>query len=890
MYCIIESSKKRFLSPVLIAVLGLMMLSFLTLHLAAAQQSPALAKSGDEAGTYKSKPELRREWYELQRAYPYGEIPAGAMNRAREYLKEAISTQKLRSATTPVGGNRWEQIGPAPTVRPPYGPCSGRVRTIAIQNSSIFYIGAASGGVWKTTNGGTSWTPLTDDQPSLTMGSVAIDPSNSAVIYAGTGEYSGRGPGLYGAGLLKSTNSGNTWTHLPGPWDTLQGGGEIQKVVVISGSSTSDPNDDIVLVAGNFGLFRSTQGGWDWQPGSNTNLNSVLGGNISDVVVDPTNSNILYAARNGVGIYRSTDGGQTWDANSSDPDVDPIWVPTAGCSVQRGALALAPTNTNVLYAAFQASGTCAQGAIFRTNDARAATPTFTQLASPGPTWCGSCGYDLCLIVQPIDPDGAGPLDPQDIVYTGGTELFRSTNGGTTWTEITKGSHVDIHTLAFDASGSLYMGNDGGVYVLANPATASSANPGWVPLNTNLATIQFYPGVSLHPTSVQPGKPLALGGTQDNATVLYTGYLQWDRKGLGDGSYTAFDFTNPDNVFYISREFMYMFKTTDGGASFVDPIGPPSSNTLFIAPFVMCPDNAQVLIATNDFGVWRTDDGAKNGASSWSDNSPAFGTIWHHAPKALAFAPGSNCNTYFAGGFRAAIAPTTNYIFRTTTGGGTTWADWDDITGNLPNRAITDIAVHPTNTNIVYVSFSGFCGNNASCPANQGHVWGTNNALDSNSANVTWTDLTGGKGLPNVPVNAVLLDPADPLHLYIGTDLGVYGSLNGGTTWELFNNGLPNVVVTDLVISNNTGVLVAATYGRSMFRLTGAIYVDVSWTGYEDGTVQFPYNTVSEGVSAVRIGGQLWIKGGTYTGTGNVPITISKAMTIRSYEGTAILGP
>jgi len=155
--------------------------------------------------------------------------------------------------------------------------------------------------------------------------------------------------------------------------------------------------------------------------------------------------------------------------------------------------------------------------------------------------------------------------------------------------------------------------------------------------------------------------------------------------------------------------------------------------------------------------------------------------------------------------------------------------------------------------------------------------------------VTWTDLTGGKNMPNVPVNAIVMDQSDTQRLYIGTNLGVYRSTDGGTTWEAFQNGLPNVMVTDLVLNNTTGVLVAVTYGRSMYHLSGAVYVDASWTGYEDGSVQFPFNTISEGVNAVPTNGELWIKAGTYTGTGNAPITINKTFEMKNYGGTVIIG-
>jgi photosystem II stability/assembly factor-like uncharacterized protein len=698
---------------------------------------------------------------------------------------------------------------------------------------------------------------------------------------------------------LKSTDGGNTWTHIPGPWDTNEGGAKINKVIVIPGPIAGNPNDDFVLVAGNTGLFHSTQGGSDFSAGSTPVLGAETARRgISDVVLDMSDLMTLYAVWNGVGIYRSTDAGLTWDADTSDPDVDPIWTSTPPCLIRRGALALAPTNTNILYAAFQTDpNLCGSdwggGAVFRTSKAKSQNPTFNQLTypvwPPGDAWAGvgfcrsQCWYDLAIIVQPNDPDGPGPLNPEDIVYVGGVGLFRSTDGGSTWISLGRDSvHADFHAFAFDDNYALYVGNDGGIYRHPSPATAQYTDPGWVNLNTNLALTQFYKGVTVNPKSVQPGKTLALGGTQDNGSMKYTGSLQWEvlsTAAMGDGSYTAFDYDDPDNVWYWSGWYANISKTIDNGGSWINANkGLVKINNHFIAPFVVCSDNPQILIASDDWGVYRTNDGA----GTWFGNSPHLTDM---SPTALAFAPGSGGNTYFAG-FPSAMGR----LYRTTTGGGTSWDDWDNITTNLPHRWLKDIAVHPTNSNTVYICFSGFCGNNATCPANQGHVWRTNNALASNPANVTWTDLTGGKGLPNVPVNAVVLDHADPNRLYIGTDLGVYRSLDAGTTWGLFDNGLPNVAITDLAISYNTGVLVAATYGRSIFRLAGAVYVDASWTGNEDGTVQFPYNTVSEGVSAVPIRDQLWMKAGTYTGTDNVPITISKAMTIRSYGGTAILGP
>jgi hypothetical protein len=851
------------------------------------------------------KPEIRRQWFYQQRAFPNLTIPKGAMHRARQYSKQSLSPMSLADAP-PVPGYVWEQIGPAPTgptvnsIEIALGPTSARIRSIAVDNPSIIYIGAASGGVWKTVNGGSSWIPLTDDQPSLSMGSVAIDPSNSNILYAGTGEYGGIGPATYGAGLLKSTDGGNSWSHIPGPWDTLQGGSKINKVLIIPGPNPLDSNDEIVFVAGSSHLFRSALGGTDF----NSSSTPVLEGNISDIVVDPTNTNNLYAASHSEGIYRSMNGGIDWDSDLVNPGVDPIWAPgttSSGCSILRGALAIAPTDADVLYAAFQTDKNCVDGTgnMFKTTNARDTAPVFNQLPTPrypaehvyeGVSWCRSqCWYDLALIVQPTDPDGAGPLEPKDIVYVGGVGFFRSTDGGETWTNLGESPtwvHVDLHAFAFDSNGALYVGSDGGIYRHPNPATALSADLAWVELNNNLAITQFYPGISINPNTVEVGSTLILGGTQDNGVQRCTGQKQWDSVlSSGDGAYTAFDFTNP-GTWYISTQYCRIYKTTNNGPDLYDITTLPRGNTLFIAPLVMCPDNSQVLIASNDFGVWRTNDGA----NTWVDNSPDLASYYRGTPSALAFVPGTNCNTYFAAGETISNGINVKTVFRTMGGGGISTSDWDDISGNLPNRHPTDIAVHPSQNNIIYVTFSGFCGNNDTCPANEGHVWVTTNAYVSPSL-VTWTDLTGGKGLPNIPVNAIAIDSAYPERLYIGTDIGVYRSVDGGTNWVQLNNGLPNVVVTDLVFNSTTRTFVAATYGRSVYKLKekDAIYVDGSWTGCENGSYQCPYNTLSEGVSAAHQGDELFIKAGFYTGVENVPATINKSLTIRNYGGIATIG-
>ena len=773
----------------------------------------------------EDRPDLRWWTFWDVRAFPAGDLPPGAMHRAR-----AQRARLQLVSPPPERVPKWEPIGPAPSTSPKYGSVSGRVRSIAVQSASVIYIGAASGGVWKTSNGGKSWTPLTDHQPSLAMGSVALDPTNPAHVYAGTGEYRGSGPAPYGAGLLKSVDGGATWTHLPGPWDTPTGGASINRVLVLGGPDPKKADDDTVLVAGTGGLHRSTSGGGDFTAASVAEIP----GWVSDVVVDPTNDKVLYAARHGRGIYRWTAGGGTWTR---------IWAPPAGCVIHRGQLAIAATEPDVLYAAFQTNpnscGVATGGAMWKTTNATATAPSFTLLANTPSGWCNTqCSYDLAIAVQPKDPDGDGPLEAEDIVYAGAVPLYRSTNGGSSWVRL-DGTHADIHIFAFDSKGALYVGNDGGVWKHPTPATAVQKDKNWVNLNTNLAITQVHPGLTLHPSVASLGAPLALAGSQDNGTHLYRGTPGWLRVGGNDGGFTAFDLSEPSTTWYISQQYLNIQKTTDAGKSFPPAIkGISRANHPFIAPIVMCPDDPQVLVATADLGLYRSD----NGAGSWQDNSPDFGPRWHDAPAAVAFARGSGCRTYFAGGRVA--NPQSVYLYRTTAGGGTAASRWTDISAGLPLRALTDVAVHPKDDNMVYVTFSGFCGALASCPQGQGHVWMSSNAL---SPTVTWTDLTGGKGLPNLPVNAIAVARTDPKQIYIGTDLGVYRSIDAGVSWTPFDHGLPNAAVTDLVINDDTGMFTAATYGRSVHRMRRP--AACFWVGV--------------GATASHTPGAAWCPGGTF---------------------------
>src|SRR5579862_8404512 len=319
----------------------------------------------------------REEWFYRQRAYPNARIPDGARLKALGELKHMLAGQSQSRApripliSSPLPG-QWVQIGPQPAGfwdPPSVGGSSGRATAVLVdpRNSSVVYLGTAGGGVWKTSDGGQTWTPLTDTQPSLAIGSLAFDPSNPDVVYAGTGEMNGSLDSYYGAGILKSTDAGATWQALANSTPAGHGG--------IAAIAVHPTNSSIILQAGSWGLLRTTDGASTW-----TTVNQGIG---MAVLFDPTNGNNSFAAmgapygdsRNGV--YTSTDAGQTWTKVLGSGTSE-----LASTPLGRIALALDPTNSKTLYAAIANPEGSPQGdelGVFKTTNAG---QTWTQLTNP----------------------------------------------------------------------------------------------------------------------------------------------------------------------------------------------------------------------------------------------------------------------------------------------------------------------------------------------------------------------------------------------------------------------------------------------------------------------------------------------------------------------------
>lgn len=857
---------------------------------AGAQKGPAAPASSKGTAPVRqpSDAELirrRTAWFHDQRAFPLGFIPAGARLRALEQLRQMKAAQQQTRQFQTFGAAAasdppWTPVGPQPSTSPDFAPfVSGRVTALALDphdtTGNTVYLGAAQGGVWKTTNSGITWTPLTDSQPSLAVGSLAIDPSTTtSTIYVGTGEENFAIDSYYGAGVLKSTDGGTTWTQDNTfkaliPISSRSGGPRI-------GALAIDPLNHSILLAAvqgsgsvlQSGIWCSADAGVTWAhvlPAA-----GITGVPATDVVfgADGTayagltilDSSIPNPNSGVSGVYRSAT--PVPPVTSCMAFASGSWTQLAlpgvsNTSIGRVALGIGPISSMVskttLFAAIAdaLSGSMDLLGVFTSSNGGSTWTQLTDpLTQPFTGFCeAQCFYDLVIRVDPGNPNvvfAGGSATP---AFGGNATLIRSTNGGASWTEVSNnttsnGIHVDMHAIAFSATGSvMYVGNDGGVWSTANPtATAIS----WTNRNATLGTLQFYPGLSVHPSN--PAFR-SFGGTQDNGLQRYNGgipsnLLQWDDTGtLGDGGFTAIDPNFPSNTFAASEFFPGFFllivKSTQNGdglglvgfagtnptfACIAGTIQPPCPATginigdrgNFIPPLVIDPNSSTTSerVYFGTFQLYRSLDGG----NTWNSISPdltlpvgalagCMGTDGVDCLSAVAVAP-SDPNTIYTGAGNSQVNVSRNALLAPSS------VTWTNITTGLPTRAVTAIAVHPANPQTAYVTFSGF----SSCSScdHLGHVFQTL------TGGPPWTDISGiaPNNLPDIPVNDTVIDPDVPNTLYVATDIGVFvtsnANLGAGTTWAPLGTGLPNVAVLSLKLDRAARQLFGATHGRSVW--------------------------------------------------------------------------
>jgi hypothetical protein len=739
----------------------------------------------------------RWEHFRKQRAFPLDEIPVGARTRALEQINSAAAKG---DAPIIVGGFKWYNIGPAPI----FGDGEtnvGRVTSIAVDPSDPkhWLVGAAQGGVWESFNAGRSWFPQTDNQPSLATGCILFAPSDPEVIYVGTGEGNFSADSYAGAGLIKSVNGGGSWFVLAANRFAQSSISDIKvhqsdpKILVaattrgVLGQVAAGTN--IPPTAPARGFFYSTSGGTNWT--------QTLFGEGTDLEVDPANFSRQYGALGEIyghptnGVYRSTDSGQTWS---------PINGPWLGVvnptNMGRIELAIAPSNPNRIYVSVGrkrlAAGNPLIG-IWRTDNAWAGTPTWTQIGMAGnPSVSTHIWYYHDLTVNPLD---------QNILYFGELDLWRY--NGTTWSVIQPGSvHVDFHALAWQPFGGgvrLLVGNDGGIW------SASPTGGSWTNHNRGLSIAQFYEG-AIHPTD-----PLALGGTQDNGTELWLGDDPWENILGGDGGDCAISASNPDMhwaVSYQTYNGINIKRTKNAGVNISGASsGISSINAPFIVRFEKHFSNDDLFIA-GTVNVWKCVNFFSATTPTWASNSPVLNKANGDPAEisALAFAPTDAAGNTYAYG-------TEDGQLRLTVNGGGNWANIDAVNG-VPNRYVTDLAFDPDSASVLYVTLSGF---DEGTPGAPGHVFKTSNAL---AGSPTWSNVSPPV---NIPHNAIITHPSISGIVYVGTDLGVWRSGSGGNSWTHLgpSSGLPNVAVFELQ-TDNDGRITAFTHGRGAFNYRPAL--------------------------------------------------------------------
>jgi len=571
---------------------------------------------------------------------------------------------------------------------------SGRTNSIAFHptNANIFYIAAAQGGVWKTTDGGVNWTALTDNLPTLACGDIVVDQVNPNILYLGTGELNYSGDSQYGNGIYKSTDAGTTWNQIA---TVTQVGNRCSYMAI-------DPtNSNIVYMGGNNGFFKSTNAGLNW-----TNMNG--GTNVNCIIIIPSSPQTIYITNGGSSagqILKTTDAGTTWTTLAGG-------LPTGMGRIQ---LALAKSNVSTVYASISNSSGALVG-LYRTTDAGT---TWTAQATT-PNYLSSQGwYDNAIAVKPSDANYviAGGLDCYAST-TGGTVLVQKSQWGTSNTTLF--SHADIHRLEYNGS-ILYCCSDGGVYKSTNDGTT------WTDLNQKLSTLQ-YESADYDPTNLLSFQ----GGSQDNNKQTTTnGGSNWIQRTTGDGGYTIVDPVTPAYVYgqYVNGSIQ---RSANTGTSFTNITPSGSTGGLFYNPYEMAPGNHNTIV----FGradIWKTTN-AQTATTSSGWTQIATTTIVGGSVSAIGISA-TDINKIYIGTSNGRILVTTdnganwsvqtgypyvsdfivdntndNICYATLGGTGTTHVlktingglNWTNITGNLPNIAANSIVMRTLSPRMLFV--------------------------------------------------------------------------------------------------------------------------------------------------------------------------------------------
>ncbi|PYO57860.1 MAG: hypothetical protein DMD83_06985 [Candidatus Rokuibacteriota bacterium] len=702
--------------------------------------------------------------------------------------------------------NGWAPIGPSCLLygQTGYGrkagaaPVSGRATAIALDPSApdhVVYLGTAAGGVWKSTDGGLNWTPKSDHEISLAIGAIAIHASAPATIWAGTGDGNDISADAYfGYGPLLSTNGGDSWELKK---HNLFAGTRINAIALEPAGAKMR-----VMVACTNGLIESPDGGDTWTQtlvaGKNTRVASMV------LLPDPDPMKTrLFVTLAGDGLYVRTGNGA----------FTRIAVNGAPAKSSRISLAVCRAQSKVM-AVIYASPT-GDLFVFRSADSGAgwAPMHFTETLLNG-------NYNQVIAIHPSNPD---------IMFVGEARLWRTTDAGVHWDIVSDphsdspGIHADQHALVFhpnDPDKTIWAANDGGIWF------SQDGGDTWSHRNRGIQTMQYH-SLAQHPKY----ESVLLGGTQDNGTQRFVGHPAWEKVHGGDGFFVGIDPALP-NLWYAS--YIYNDGKILQGFLRSDDSGKPDSFhlrveglrkddtpvSLFWAPFVIDPTPPpadkphRIYLGTTKV--------------YWSDDA---GDTWHPVYETATerFSTGpANTNSITM----LAVAPSDSTVLYVITEDGQFWrlsrqADgtWSkaNYAAGLPDKAyLSYVAVDPTDANKVYVSVGAQHDTGGQAPAVNparifrgtvgGFEWFPPAAVAELNLKISNIDILHVSN----PVNAIAIDPDNPNTVYIGCDIGIFRSQDGGQHWAPFQENLPNVAIIDLQFHRSSRLLRAATSGRSVW--------------------------------------------------------------------------
>ena len=775
----------------------------------------------EEGGIRPDGPEEWARFRHLQQADENGQVaPNGAVNAiaARRALiglgglpglggATGAGDGALRPRMAGISHETWSWIGP--------GNIGGRILALSVDpgDGARILAGSAGGGLWSTSTGGASWGPVGEFPGSMAVSSLARSAASPKVVYAGTGEGTFLCDSLPGAGIFKSSDNGATWAQL---------------------ASTNPAANS------------------DWL-------------HVNRITVHPTNPNILLAATGGAsfgvrcpsagasssgGLYRSVDAGASWTkvfstANVVDADFAPTGGDNAIISVRLSFSSYAIYYSRNKGVTWTLSNLTSANSGGRKEIAYGGTLAYASAdeaaAGSAPTVSGQVwasadgGATWQLKSRPghlaqgwfANAIWADPTDDRHVIV-GGLDLWESTDGAATWTRISNweaapfSAHADHHAIVAApgygvANHTIFFGNDGGVYKTDDIRAVTTPTTGWTSLNNGLGVTQFYDGAG---SMVGGRSPLIVGGTQDNGSLVYrnNGSTDWTTFGPGDGGFAAVDVSTP-GLTHAYGEYVHLIlyradrldQAITGGAFTGGPIydgisDAGTNNSLFISPFALNPGKPWMMYA--------------GGTSLWLSTNVTDATpTWRAVAKSgslisqIAIAEGAPNNVWF-GTIRGTVFSST----------AATPAFSSHSTG-LPGRMVLALLVDRNTPSTVYAGFGGYANANLYRTTNGG---------------ATWTSIHGN--LPAVPIYAIQRHPTKPTYLYVGTEVGVFASENGGLSWSTVNDGPANVPVMRLFWLNES-TLVAATHGRGMYTATvaavsppGPNLLSVQRTGTGTGTV------------------------------------------------------